>query len=75
MVKSSDFGDISVYDLVGKRLAQMEKTPVEFEPYTGPIYDNEGNLQIKEGEKANKDHLLSIMYFADNVASRLPKTN
>ena len=74
-VNSKDFGDITVYDLVEKRLAQMEKSPAEFDPYTGPISDNEGNIQVKAGEKADKNHLLSIMYYADNVASKLPKTN
>ncbi len=74
-VQTREFGEITVYDLVEKRLAQMEKTPVEFEPFTGPIVDNEGNVQIKEGEKADKSHLLGIMYYPDNVASKLPKTN
>ncbi len=74
-VNSKVFGEVTVLDLVEKRLEQMEKTPAEFDPYTGPIYDNEGNLQVAEGAKADKDHLLSVMYFADNVASKLPKTN
>jgi len=73
--QSKEFGEISIYDLVEKRLAQMEKSPVEFEPFTGPIVDNEGNVQIKAGEKGDKAHLLNIMYFTDNVASKLPKTN
>ena len=72
---SKDFGEISVLDLVEKRLKQMEKSPEEFDPYTGPIYDNEGNLQVAEGVRADVGHIMSIMYFADNVASKLPKTN
>ena len=72
---SKDFGEISVLDLVEKRLKQMEKSPEEFDPYTGPIYDNEGNLQVAEGVRADVGHIMSIMYYADNVASKLPKTN
>ena len=74
-VNSKEFGEISVLDLVNKRLEQMDKSPEEFDPYTGPIYDNEGNLQIPEGERADVGHIMSMMYYADNVASKLPKTN
>ncbi len=72
---SRDFGEISILDLVEKRLEQMDKSPEEFDPYDGPVYDNEGNLQVPEGERADIPHLMSIMYYADNVASKLPKTN
>ena len=75
MTNSKDFGEISILDLVKKRLEQMQQENPEFDPYDGPVYDNEGNLQIAEGERGDKDHLLSIMYYVDNVASKLPKTN
>jgi simple sugar transport system substrate-binding protein len=44
-----------------------------FDPFTGPISDNEGNLKIKAGEKASKEDLLSIMYYVDNVEGSIPK--
>lgn len=74
-INSKEFGEISAYDLVLKRLQQMEKSPVEFDPYTGPIYDNEGNLVLEDGEVATKEQLLSMMYFVDNVTSKLPASN
>jgi simple sugar transport system substrate-binding protein len=72
-VNTKDFGSISVYDLVVKRYEQMKKGTDLFEPFTGPIKDNTGKLQIKAGAKASKGDLLSIMYYVDNVAGTIPK--
>ena len=73
-VDDPNFGAITVYDLVVKRYDQMKNEgPDAFDPYEGPIYDNEGNLQIKTGERASKGELLSIMYYVDNVAGSIPK--
>ncbi len=73
MVDTSDFGKISVYDLIVKRYDQMKKGTDVFDPYTGPIKDNNGKLQIKAGQKASKGDLLSIMYYVDNVVGSIPK--
>jgi basic membrane protein A and related proteins len=72
-VNTSDLGSISVYDLVFKRYEQMKKGTDIFDPYTGPISDNTGNLQIKAGQKASKGDLLSIMYYVDNVDGSIPQ--
>ena len=71
-VDTPDLGNISVYDLVMKRYAQMQASPVEFEPYTGPIYDNTGKLQMVEGETPDVAYLESIMYYVDNVVGVIP---
>ena len=73
MVDTPDFGKISAYDLVAKRYEQMKKGPDVFDPFTGPIKDNNGKLKIKEGQRATKGDLLSIMYYVDNVAGSIPK--
>ena len=73
MVDTSDFGKISVYDLVVKRYEQMKKGPDVFDPFVGPIKDNTGKLQIKAEQRADKGDLLSIMYYVDNVAGSIPK--
>ena len=73
MVDTADFGKISVYDLVVKRYEQMMKGPDVFDPYAGPIKDNTGKLKIKEGQRASKGDLLSIMYYVDGVAGSIPK--
>jgi len=44
-----------------------------FDPFTGPISDNTGNLQIEDGQQASKADLLSIMYYVDNVVGSIPK--
>ncbi len=72
-VNDPDFGSINVYDLVNKRYEQMKKGTEAFDPYTGPIKDNKGNIQIKPGIKASKGELLSIMYYVDNVSGNIPK--
>jgi len=73
MVDTPDFGKISVYDLIVKRYEQMKKGPDVFDPYDGPIKDNTGKLMVKEGTRASKGDLLSIMYYVDGVAGSLPK--
>lgn len=72
MIESKEFGKISAYDLVIKRYEQMKQGREVFEPYTGPIYDNKGNLKIKAGEKATMGDLLSIMYYVDNIEGSIP---
>jgi len=72
-IKDADFGMISVYDLIMKRYEQMKKSTAHFEPFTGPVKDNTGKVQIKAGAKATKGELLSIMYYVDNVVGSIPK--
>ena len=73
MVDTPDFGKISAYDLVVKRYEQMKKGPDVFDPFTGPIHDNAGKLQIKAGQRASKGDLLSMMYYVDNIVGSIPK--
>ncbi len=72
-VTTQDFGEINVYDLIMKRYAEMQEGVDIFDPYAGPIKDNTGKLQIKAGERASKQDLLSIMYYVDNVKGSIPK--
>lgn len=74
MVDTKDFGKISVYELIVKRYDQMKTGgPELFDPFTGPINDNTGKLQIKAGQKASKGDLLGIMYYVDNIVGSIPK--
>ena len=73
MIDTKEFGKISAYKLITMRYAQMQQGVEVFEPFTGPIKDNKGNLQIKAGEKASKQDLLSMMYYVDNVKGNIPK--
>jgi len=73
MVESAEFGKLSAYDLIMKRYEQMQQGVEVFEPFTGPIKDNTGEIKIKEGEKASKGDLLSIMYYVEGVKGSIPQ--
>lgn len=73
MINTEEYGEMSAYDLVMKRYDQMKQGVDVFDPFTGPISDNKGNLQIPAGERASKDDLLSIMYYVDNVEGTIPQ--
>jgi len=72
-VTTRDFGKISVYDLVLKRYAEMQKGVNVFDPYEGPVKDNKGNLRIKKGQSASRKELLNIMYYVDNIKGAIPE--
>ena len=60
-------------DILSLYAIMITKGPEGFDPYEGPIYDNEGNLQVAEGTRANKGELLSIMYYVDGVIGSIPE--
>jgi len=68
-VNDEFLGEISVYDLVNKRIEQMEQTSVAFDPFTGPIYDQAGTLKFKDGERASyvAHYTDQMQWFVDNV--------
>jgi simple sugar transport system substrate-binding protein len=70
-IATPDLGKISAYDLVLKRFEQMKKTPVEFEPFTGPIKDQKGVEKYAAGVKASLADLTSINWFVSNVVGKL----
>ncbi len=39
----------------------------EFSPFTGPIYDNKGNLMLSEDEEATPEQIFNMDWFVDNV--------
>ena len=67
-VDDPELGEISVYDLVLERIAQMAEGGREaFDPFTGPIEDRNGNPVVAEGEMPTIDELLSMQWAAPNV--------
>jgi simple sugar transport system substrate-binding protein len=59
-----------------KAKAQAVKDAIrdgEYFAFTGPIYDNEGNLQIADGVVADRAHLDTMMYYVEGIDARLPK--
>ena len=56
-----------------KRLAQMSEEVPTFDPFFGPIYDQDGNLRVKPGEKLGHDELWTMDWFVDNVVGTIPR--
>jgi len=71
-VEDPILGKISVYDLVFVRLAQMSEETVLFDPFEGPIYDQEGNLRIPAGVRASHDELWLMDWFVEGVVGEIP---
>ncbi len=67
IIDDAEFGEISVYDLVFERLAQMQVSEPTFDPFTGPLSDRKGNRVYAEGERATLAELLSLQWAAENV--------
>ena len=71
---SKDFGSVSVYDLIMKRYDQMKQGREVFDPFTGPIKDQDGNVTVPEGEIASIPHLFAeMMYQVDNFVTPVPQ--
>jgi simple sugar transport system substrate-binding protein len=64
-------GKMNVYDLIMKRLDQFNEPTVLYDPFTGPIKDQKGNIRIKAGERADHKILWSIDWFVDNVEGKV----
>ncbi len=72
-VKDPVLGEISVYDLVFKRLEQMSEETVVFDPFTGPIKDQNGQLRIPAGTRATHDDLWTIDWFVEGIVGEIPR--
>ena len=66
-------GKISVYDLIMKRLEQMREVTVLFDPFTGPIKDQEGKVRIEVGQRASHDELWTMDWSVENIVGKLPR--
>jgi len=72
-VNTKEFGTLSVYDLVMRRLAQMSKTPVAFDPFTGPIRDRKGVLRVPAGHTMTVLELTTMEWAAPGIVGPWPK--
>jgi basic membrane protein A and related proteins len=68
MVNLAPFGESVPEDIRGEiETRQQEIVDGEFEPFTGPIVDQDGNEVLAEGETMTLDELLSIDFFVEGV--------
>ncbi len=72
MIDDPLLGEISCYDLVYARLDEMMEETVLFDPFTGPISDNEGNLKFAVGQRGTHDELWSINWYVSNIVGEVP---
>ncbi|MDG4717368.1 MULTISPECIES: BMP family ABC transporter substrate-binding protein [Thalassospira] len=59
-----------------KALAEATEAKIasgEFHPFTGPIYDQAGELRVKEGELADDGMLLGMDWYIKGIDAELPK--
>ncbi len=57
-------------------VAQQAKDAIsagEYFAFTGPLKDNEGNLQLADGEIADDLHLNTMMYYVEGINATVPK--
>jgi basic membrane protein A len=66
-------GEMSVYDLVFKRIEQMTDPAMLFDPFTGPIYDQDGTLRLEAGQRATIGELLTIDWFVEGNIGTIPR--
>lgn len=66
-VEDPILGEVSVYDLVMDRLNQMSSPLVSFDPFSGPIKDQDGVVRIPEGAQGTYADLWTIDWFVEGV--------
>lgn len=66
-------GEMSVYDLVFKRVEQMKDPAVLFDPFTGPLRDQAGAERVKPGQRLSYFELTTIDWFVEGVTGELPR--
>lgn len=67
MLDHPEFGPISVYDLVMRRIAQMSSAPTAFDPFQGPLVDRKGVTVVEAGTRPSVNDLLGMQWAAPNV--------
>jgi basic membrane protein A and related proteins len=67
MINHPEFGEISAYDLVLKRIEQMTAGRDTFDPFTGPITDRKGNEIYAADQVSTIGELMSLEWAAPNV--------
>jgi basic membrane protein A and related proteins len=72
-IRTSEFGQISAYDLYTRRLAQMMRKPVAFDPFTGPIRDRKGRLVVPAGKTMSVLELNTMEWAAPGIVGPWPK--
>ncbi len=73
VIDHPEFGKISVYDLVMRRLAQMSQTPAAFDPFQGPVKDRKGVVRVPAGPRPAPNALGTMEWAAPGIDATWPK--
>lgn len=71
-VKDAALGEVSVYDLIEKRMAQMAQSTPAFDPFTGPLQDRKGTLRVPDGKRMAHSELVSMEWAVAGIAGPWP---
>ncbi|MGH8059699.1 MAG: BMP family ABC transporter substrate-binding protein [Candidatus Entotheonellia bacterium] len=66
-IKESSGADISVFDLVRKRIEQMSQKEPTFDPFQGPISDRKGTGRVPAGRRMTQQELVSMEWAARGI--------
>jgi basic membrane protein A len=66
-------GQMSVYDLVMKRVEQMTDPAMLFDPFTGPINDQDGNTRVAAYQRLSLGELVSMDWFVEGNIATIPR--
>jgi len=59
-----------------KSLVEQKKQDIisgKYNPFSGPLYDQEGNLRVKAGEVVSDEELLNMQWFVQGVIGTIPE--
>lgn len=57
--------------LIVRRYEEMKE--MLFEPFTGPIKDQDGNVKLQAGQRATHDDLWGMDWFVEGIPTKIPK--
>jgi simple sugar transport system substrate-binding protein len=66
-------GEMSVYDLVMKRSEQMTDPAMLFDPFTGPIKDQDGVERVPASQRLSLGELLVMDWFVEGNVGTIPR--
>ncbi len=74
IVTLGKYGNMVTEDV--KKLVEEKKQLIisgKYDPFMGPIYDQDGNLRVKEGEELPDGEKKSLNWFVEGVVGTIPK--
>lgn len=74
IVELSDYNEVVPQDVRDYVAAEQTRIIENDDIFTGPLYDNQGNLRVEEGVALTDGEKLSIQWFVAGVLGQIPET-